>query len=153
MPQSTDRGHRIILVKILDLDSSKFVYSDQVKIFIMSMDLWILQEGTAEGHEIVIDLSGMTLSHLAKMSPLTMKKLFYYLQVCNQTFIIHFYVVYKNYILLKRKTKLSAYSDNIFSWFLGSNSVQTKRSSFLQYRLIHGSPYVVNTTISKEGII
>ncbi|GLV38431.1 uncharacterized protein CBL_13018 [Carabus blaptoides fortunei] len=80
LPKPTDRGHRIILVRFMDTDPTKFVYSDQLKILIMSMDLWVLQEGTAEGHEIIFDLTGITLSHLSRVNPLTLKKLFYYLQ-------------------------------------------------------------------------
>lgn len=47
----------------------------------MVTDLWLMQDGLAEGHSIVVDMEGSSLSHLAKVNILAMKKFMYYIQV------------------------------------------------------------------------
>lgn len=47
----------------------------------MVTDLWLPQDGLAEGHSIVVDMDGATLSHLAKVNIIAMKKFMYYIQV------------------------------------------------------------------------
>lgn len=47
----------------------------------MVTDLWLAQDGIAEGHAIVIDMEGSTLSHLARVNIIAMKKFMYYIQV------------------------------------------------------------------------
>lgn len=52
----------------------------------MITDLWLSCDGLAEGHEIVVDMDGATLSHLAKVNIISMKKFMYYIQVCEINF-------------------------------------------------------------------
>lgn len=47
----------------------------------MITDLWLAQDGLAEGHSIVVDMEGSSLSHLAKVNIISMKKFMYYIQV------------------------------------------------------------------------
>lgn len=49
----------------------------------MVTDLWLLQEGVAEGHAIVIDMDGVSISHLAKVGIIGLKKFMFYIQVIN----------------------------------------------------------------------
>lgn len=51
--------------------------------FAMVTDLWLMQDGIAEGHSIVIDMEGLTLSHLAKVGLIALKKFMFYIQVDN----------------------------------------------------------------------
>jgi hypothetical protein len=48
---------------------------------LMVLDLWQYQVGTWPGYVILIDLEGMTLSHLAKLDLQTMQQFLYFLQV------------------------------------------------------------------------
>lgn len=47
----------------------------------MITDLWLMQDGIAEGHSIVVDMEGATLSHLAKVGLIALKKFMFYIQV------------------------------------------------------------------------
>lgn len=47
----------------------------------MVTDLWLAQDGIAEGHAIVIDMDGSTLSHLARVNIIALKKFMFYIQV------------------------------------------------------------------------
>lgn len=47
----------------------------------MITDLWLAQDGLAEGHAIAVDMEGTTLSHLAKVNIISLKKFMYYIQV------------------------------------------------------------------------
>lgn len=40
-----------------------------------------MQDGIAEGHAIVIDMHGSSLSHLAKVGIIALKKFMFYIQV------------------------------------------------------------------------
>lgn len=52
----------------------------------MITDLWLAQDGLAEGHSIVVDMEGSSLSHLAKVNIISMKKFMYYIQVSVQVY-------------------------------------------------------------------
>lgn len=47
----------------------------------MVTDLFLAQDGIAEGDAIVIDMEGSTLSHLARVNIIAMKKFMFYIQV------------------------------------------------------------------------
>lgn len=80
LPGLTPDGYKPIYAKLTDSDSSQFVYADALKLYIMISDLCIMDEGTANGYIIVMDMSGVTFGHLAKLGILTMKKFMMYLQ-------------------------------------------------------------------------
>lgn len=47
----------------------------------MIADLWLVQSGIADGHAIVVDMEGCTLTHLTKVNIIAMKKFMFYIQV------------------------------------------------------------------------
>lgn len=47
----------------------------------MVIDLWILEDGIADGHVLIFDLNGLVFGHLARINILGMRKFLYYLQV------------------------------------------------------------------------
>lgn len=51
------------------------------RVVLMLMDLRQFEDGTWPGFIILIDLSGVTLGHIAKLDLLTVQQLLYYLQV------------------------------------------------------------------------
>lgn len=76
----TKDGYRIMYGAFLDADSSRFVYNDNVKYFLMVCDVWLLTEGTNNGYIYFADASGLSFGHIARISPLGLKKYLYYIQ-------------------------------------------------------------------------
>lgn len=56
--------------------------------FSMVTDLWIWEEGIAEGHVIVVDMDLAQLGHVGRMSLMAVKKYMYYLQVRILTIVL-----------------------------------------------------------------
>lgn len=77
---TTREGHKIIYGKLIDSEPSHFVYSDALKLLFMIIDLWLYTEGTYNGHILIIDTKNISLGHVARISPMSLKKFFYYLQ-------------------------------------------------------------------------
>jgi len=80
LPNATKEGYRVVLSKLIDVDASKYNYVDAIKLFTMVTDLWLMEDGLAEGHVIIIDMEGSTLAHLAKVNLIAMKKFMFYVQ-------------------------------------------------------------------------
>lgn len=81
LPEATPKNHKVMYVCLKDKDPANFRFTETLKLFTMYIDLWLLQEGTAPGHQIILDLDKMTLGHLSKLSIMAIKKFMYYLQV------------------------------------------------------------------------
>lgn len=80
LPKYTPKGYRVIFCRIIDSDVSKYNFNDQIRNFDMALMLWMVQGGTSEGLVIVMDMNGLTLGHMTKLSLMGMKKFFMYLQ-------------------------------------------------------------------------
>ncbi|KAG5333139.1 TTPAL protein, partial [Acromyrmex charruanus] len=76
----TEEGYKIVYTRLIDYEPSRFIYNDVMKYFSMVVDLWLYTEGTAKGHVIVIDMTGVTFAHAGRLSPIGIKKYLYYLQ-------------------------------------------------------------------------
>jgi len=76
----TKEGHKIIYGGLIENESSHFVFVDAIKLFFMIIDLWLYTEGTCNGHVLIIDMKNISLGHVARLNPVTLKKFFYYLQ-------------------------------------------------------------------------
>ncbi|KYN13837.1 PREDICTED: alpha-tocopherol transfer protein-like [Trachymyrmex cornetzi] len=76
----TREGHKIIYGRLIDSEPSHFVFTDAIKLLFMTIDLWLYMEGTCNGHVLIIDMKNISLGHVARLSPMTLKKFFYYLQ-------------------------------------------------------------------------
>ncbi|KYM77580.1 Alpha-tocopherol transfer protein-like protein, partial [Atta colombica] len=76
----TEEGYKIVYTRLIDYEPSRFIYNDVMKYFSMVIDLWLYTEGTAKGHVIVIDMTGVTFAHAGHLSPVGIKKYLYYLQ-------------------------------------------------------------------------
>ncbi|KAK4878841.1 hypothetical protein RN001_011347 [Aquatica leii] len=80
LPKTTPEGYRVIFCKVMDSDASKYSFNEQIKNFDMSIMLWMMMEGTAEGLLIVMDMDGITFAHMTKLNVMGLKKFFLYLQ-------------------------------------------------------------------------
>ncbi|XP_063929746.1 alpha-tocopherol transfer protein-like [Zophobas morio] len=80
LPKETPDGSTIFFVKLTDTTPDKYIFVDQCRYFDMISMLHLYQKGTSKGHLIVFDMKGISFPHLAKLGPITMKKLLFYLQ-------------------------------------------------------------------------
>ncbi|XP_037037520.1 alpha-tocopherol transfer protein-like [Bradysia coprophila] len=80
LPGLTPDGYKSIFARWMDSDPSKFVFGDALKLFTMVSDMCIMDEGTVNGYMIVMDMSGVTFGHLAKLGISTLKKYMLFVQ-------------------------------------------------------------------------
>ncbi|XP_063709295.1 uncharacterized protein LOC134837834 [Culicoides brevitarsis] len=80
LPQLTKEGHKVILARLHNTDPSKFDLAQCLKLFSMFCDTMLLEEGCMEGHVIILDLTNVTLGHVARLSVIAIKNFLYYLQ-------------------------------------------------------------------------
>ncbi|CAK1590628.1 unnamed protein product [Parnassius mnemosyne] len=66
--------------RLIDCDTRKFVLEDCVRVALMLLDIWQSKTGTWPGFVIVVDLEGVTLSHLGKLDITHVQQFIYYLQ-------------------------------------------------------------------------
>lgn len=79
-PYLTEKNERVCYIKLNSKDTSKFNFGEILKVFCMFVDLWLLRNGTAEGHIIMLDFENLQLGHLPKLSFMHLKKFMLYLQ-------------------------------------------------------------------------
>lgn len=81
MPELTPDGHRVIFCRLMDADPAKWGFNEMLRLFTAAVDVGLLKNGTAVGHDIVFDMEGISFGHLSKLGLMPMKKYMYYLQV------------------------------------------------------------------------
>lgn len=89
----TKDGYRIMYSAFLDADSSLFIYNDNVKYFLMVCDVWLLTEDTDNGYIYFADASGLSFGHIARTSPLGLKKYLYYIQEAAPIRLVEIHVI------------------------------------------------------------
>uniref|UniRef100_A0A336KST9 CSON013468 protein n=1 Tax=Culicoides sonorensis TaxID=179676 RepID=A0A336KST9_CULSO len=80
LPKLTSKGYKVFLGRLHNPDPSKFVMTDAIKLFNFFYDSILLEEGCTEGHVIVFDMTGVTLSHILRLQVMPIKHYFFYLQ-------------------------------------------------------------------------
>ncbi|XP_012250875.1 alpha-tocopherol transfer protein-like [Athalia rosae] len=80
LPGKTPEGYTVIYAKVTDSEPSHYVFSEAVKLLGMITELLLWSEGTCPGQIILVDMDGVVFGHMARLSPMTIKKYFYYLQ-------------------------------------------------------------------------
>ncbi|XP_017781431.1 PREDICTED: alpha-tocopherol transfer protein-like [Nicrophorus vespilloides] len=80
LPKLTKEGYCIIYFRLVDTNTDKFVYNNLIKMFDMAASIALKELGTVNGHIIVIDLEGYSLTHIMKMGVMTVKKYMFFLQ-------------------------------------------------------------------------
>nr|XP_026488961.1 clavesin-1-like [Vanessa tameamea]XP_026488962.1 clavesin-1-like [Vanessa tameamea] len=73
-------NHYIVYHRLVNYDTKNFVFSDIIRAVLMLMDLRQYEDGTWPGFIILIDLNGVSLSHITKLDLQTVQQLLYYLQ-------------------------------------------------------------------------
>lgn len=105
----------------------------------MTTDLFLAQDGLSEGHAIVIDMEGATLSHLARVNIIALKKFMFYIQV---TTVHAAFVTKNNYNFWSKSTNR----------LTGSVASSLERFTFYQHCFIHGQGFGFAASIHEEGI-
>ncbi|XP_049865663.1 alpha-tocopherol transfer protein-like [Pectinophora gossypiella] len=77
---TTKKGYRAIYCQLLDSDSQKFIYGDVVRAFVMIMDLWLSEEGTAPGTVVIVNMDKVSLGHVSRIDLTVAQQFFYFLQ-------------------------------------------------------------------------
>lgn len=80
LDQLTPQGYKVMYFKLVDSTTSKFDFAGVIKLFCIVADLWLLEEGAAEGHMICFDMDGFVFGHMTRLNPISVKKFLYYLQ-------------------------------------------------------------------------
>lgn len=93
LEKATPEGNRVIFGRLADTDTSKFNFSDILKLYCMVFDSWMAEEGIEKGHIIVMDLKGVTLGHVARLGLVAMKKFLFYLQEAAPIRLVGFHFI------------------------------------------------------------
>ncbi|KAJ8895747.1 hypothetical protein PR048_001085 [Dryococelus australis] len=81
LPRKTPEGYTATMTKFTDFNPSHYVFLTTMKNFFMFTDYWLSDVGLAPGIVGVFDAEGLTLGHLARVTPLSLlKKLLFYVQ-------------------------------------------------------------------------
>jgi len=80
LPKTTPEGYKVFFNRLINTDSSAFNLDNLLKVFDMLRSLDQQEDGIANGVIIIIDLHGATLSHIMKISIMTVKKTMFFLQ-------------------------------------------------------------------------
>ncbi|KAK5638703.1 hypothetical protein RI129_012998 [Pyrocoelia pectoralis] len=80
LPKLTPEGSQILYWKLNNTDPSKYVFVDVLKCAEMILKMKLLETGTVDGLIFILDLDGFSLSHIAQIPVMMMKKLIIFLQ-------------------------------------------------------------------------
>jgi hypothetical protein len=81
LPKRDQHGNVVMAGRLVDLDASKFSYEDCLKSWFMLQDVTLLEHGAVSGFVFVLDMKGLGLGHVTKMSLSSIKKYYMYIQV------------------------------------------------------------------------
>lgn len=81
LPKTTPDGYRVIYCKVLDSEPSRYIQTMELRIFDMVCQLWAHENGTENGQIIIMDMDGIVLGHVGRLSLMTTKVYLHYLQV------------------------------------------------------------------------
>ncbi|XP_017781318.1 PREDICTED: alpha-tocopherol transfer protein-like [Nicrophorus vespilloides] len=80
LPKLSPEGYTIFYNSFINNNPDFFVFNTTLKLFDMVASLHLQEYGTSNGHIIIVDLEGCTLTHVMKLGLLSMKKYLIYLQ-------------------------------------------------------------------------
>lgn len=80
LPKPANDGSKVIFSKLKNTSADTYALEDYLKYMDMVLRITVYEEGTLEGIIVVYDATGFSLSHLAKVSLVVMKKFLIFLQ-------------------------------------------------------------------------
>jgi hypothetical protein len=87
LPTRDQHGNVVMAGRLVDVDASKFSYDDCLKSWFMLQDVTLLEHGAVPGFVFVVDMKGLSLGHVTKMSLSSIKKYYMYIQVKSEGFL------------------------------------------------------------------
>lgn len=85
-------GNNVIILKFIDPDPAKADFVRDVKTAIASTDILVAKYPLTEGLEIIMDMEGLTLGHLAKIDFSALRVFMTYYQVNTKSGIFFFFL-------------------------------------------------------------
>ncbi|GAB1861430.1 Retinaldehyde-binding protein 1-like protein 2 [Camponotus japonicus] len=79
-PKPDQNGSRIIFHRLADSRSSRYMFNDGIKLFLMSIDADLYTEGCSPGYVFLFDMHNVRLGHLTRLSISSIRWFFEYLQ-------------------------------------------------------------------------
>lgn len=79
-PKPDQNGSRIIFHRLADSQSSRYMFNDGIKLFLMSIDADLYTEGCSPGYIFLFDMHNVRLGHLTRLSISSIRWFFEYLQ-------------------------------------------------------------------------
>jgi hypothetical protein len=80
LPKPDKDGNQIIFHGLCDTNSSHYLFSDAVKLLLMTIDASLYNVGCVNGHIFLFDMRGVKITHLTRLSLLGIRKFFEYIQ-------------------------------------------------------------------------
>ncbi|XP_013102470.2 alpha-tocopherol transfer protein-like [Stomoxys calcitrans] len=80
LPNTTPQGHCVLIGKLLDTDSANFNLAGALKLLFAHQEILIQGTQLYAGCVVILDVSGLTFGHIARLSLMQVKKIIYFLQ-------------------------------------------------------------------------
>lgn len=84
MPKTTPENYKVCILRLIDYNSTNFLFNDVIKTFFMFADLRLVSPDPnpelADGEIPVFDMKGMTIWHLFRVNISTLRLYFKYIQ-------------------------------------------------------------------------
>lgn len=80
LPGTTDEGYKVIMMGHRTKDVSRYNYQDVLKLFLMSIDMWLKQNQVCAGYLFAIDCKNTVFGHFSPIPFATLAKLCSYFQ-------------------------------------------------------------------------
>ncbi|XP_014474891.1 PREDICTED: alpha-tocopherol transfer protein-like isoform X2 [Dinoponera quadriceps] len=80
LPKPDQNGYRIIFHRLADTRPLQYVFNDTIKLLLMSIDASLYTDGCSPGYVFLLDMHGVRLSHLPKLSINSIRRFFEYIQ-------------------------------------------------------------------------
>lgn len=92
LPQQTAKGEMVVMMKLLDIKTDNFVWSNQFRCLNMIASTYVFDHGFEESIIFVLDMKGFSLAHLAKLEISIIKNMASLIQVRNNKNLLPKYV-------------------------------------------------------------
>ncbi|XP_058790241.1 alpha-tocopherol transfer protein-like [Phymastichus coffea] len=80
LPKPDKEGNRIVFHGLSDTNPRHYMFSDSVKLLMMTMDASLYEHGCVPGHVFLFDMKGVKITHLMRLSLTMVRRFFEYIQ-------------------------------------------------------------------------
>lgn len=104
LPKLTADNHRVLIMRLIDYDSSQLIFDDAITVFSLVHDTSMItpDDGPlADGEIMIFDLKGLTTGHLARIGLSTLRCFIKYVSECHPIRIKEVHVLNSSSLLDK----------------------------------------------------